>query len=262
MYSSSVSSSPTGWLARSKDLARSLAIWTGFAGVTVVAVPPMVIGYPLVLVDPNRAISDAYLRTLARVLVRLNPGWQVEVQGLEHLDRGGPYVIVVNHQSLFDLMVTSFLHHPIKYLGKRAVFDVPVFGWALRIAGEVPVERGDRASGSRALGELRRWLQRGVSVCLFPEGTRSVDGKVAPFKLGAFRLAVETRCPILPVVISGARDLLPKHSVVFQRHAEITMRVLPPVPTVRLDASEVPELAERVRGQMIETLAELEERVP
>lgn len=236
---------------------RSALIWAGFAGVVLLAVPPMVIGYPLVLVDPNRAVSDAYLRTLARMLVRLNPHWRVEVEGREHVDQGGPYVMVVNHQSLFDLMVTGFLHHPAKYLGKASVFSVPVFGWALKIAGEVPVERGSRTSGSQALFELRRWLARGVSVCLFPEGTRSPDGKIAPFKLGAFNLAIQTHCPIAPIVLSGARDLLPKHSLIFQREARIRLRVLPPVSTLGLDSSDALELAERIRAQMIAALEEM-----
>ena len=239
------------------DVVRSAVIWAGFAGVTLVAVPPMVIGFPLVLVDPNRAISDAYLRTIARVLVSLNPSWRIDVEGREHLETGGPYVLVVNHQSLFDLMVTGFLHHPAKYLGKAAVFGVPVFGWALKIAGEVPVHRGDRTSGSQALFELRRWLRRGVSVCLFPEGTRSTDGKIAPFKLGAFNLAIQTHCPIAPIVLSGANDLLPKHSFVFKRDAHIKMRVLPPVPTLGLDSSDAPELAERIRGSMAAALDEM-----
>ena len=240
-------------------MARSALIWAGFAGVTLVAVPPMVLGFPLVLVDPKRAISDAYLRTIGRALVRLNPHWRVEVEGREHIDRGGPYVIVVNHQSLFDLIVTGFLHHPTKYLGKASVFSVPVFGWALKIAGEVPVQRGDRHSGSQALFALRRWLGRGVSVCLFPEGTRSADGKIAPFKLGAFNLAIQTRCPIAPVVLSGARNLLPKHSLVFQREARIRLRVLQPVPTLGLDSSDAQRLAEEIRAAMAEALQELSE---
>ncbi len=240
------------------DVARSVLIWAGFAGVTLMAVPPMLLGYPLVLIDPNRAISDAYLRTIGRILVGLNPRWRVDVEGREHVDRGGPFVLVVNHQSLFDLIVTGFLHHRAKYLGKSSVFKVPIFGWALKIAGEVPVERGNRVSGSQALGELRRWLGRGVSVCLFPEGTRSKDGSIAPFKLGAFNLAIQTHCPIAPVVLSGARDLLPKHSLVFQRTAHIRVRVLPPVSTVGLDSSDAPRLAEEIREAMTQALAELE----
>jgi 1-acyl-sn-glycerol-3-phosphate acyltransferase len=245
-------------LGRAGDVARSLLLWAGFATITLVAVPPMVIGFPLVLVDPKRAISDAYLRTIGRALMRLNPRWSVEVEGREHLEHGGPFVIVVNHQSLADLLVMSFLHHPTKYLGKAAVFDVPVFGWALRIAGEVPVERGNRQSGSQALWQLRRWLAKGVSVCLFPEGTRSEDGSIARFKLGAFNLAIQTHCPVVPVVLAGARDFLPKHSILFEREARIRLRVLPPVSTLGLSGGDAQRLADDVRAEMQRALGELD----
>jgi 1-acyl-sn-glycerol-3-phosphate acyltransferase len=243
---------------RVRDLARSAAIWSGFAGVTALAFPPMLLGYPLVLVDPNRAISDAYFRTIGRVLVRINPLWNVEVDGRERLAFGGPFVLVVNHQSLADLIVMCFLHHPTKFLGKASAFRVPVFGWALRIAGEVPVERGDRASGSKALGELRRWLGRGVSVCLFPEGTRSADGGIAPFKMGAFKLAIETGRPVVPVVLSGATALLPKHSLVFDSRADIRVRVLAPVSTDGLNLADTERLAKDVRARMTDALGELD----
>lgn len=241
-----------------RDVARSAAVWSGFGAATLLAFPPMLLGYPLVLLDPNRALSDAWLRTIGRTLVRLNPLWSVEVEGREHLEVGGPYVLVVNHQSLVDLIAMCFLHHPTKYLGKAAVFRVPVLGWALHIAGEIPVERGNRQSGSQALVELRRWLARGVSVCLFPEGTRSEEGTIAPFKLGAFNLAIQTRCPVAPVVLAGARELLPKGSVVFKQCARIRVRVLPPVPTTGLDGGDVARLASEVRERMIATLEELE----
>jgi 1-acyl-sn-glycerol-3-phosphate acyltransferase len=240
------------------DAARSAALWAGFAGVAMLAFPPMVLGYPLVLVDPNRALSDAWLRTLARAMVGLNPKWRVHVEGREHLEHGGPFVLVVNHQSLFDLMVTSFLRHPTKYLGKASAFRVPVLGWGLRIAGQVPVDRGDPESRREAVEELRRWLGRGVSVCLFPEGTRSEDGRIAPFKLGAFRLAVESGRPVVPIVLAGARDLLPKHSVLFQREANLSIVVLPPVPTAGVTDPQA--LADRVRDDMVRTLERLEAR--
>lgn len=244
---------------RARDVARSAVIWSGFAGVTMLAFPPMLLGYPLVLLDPNRALSDAYFRTIGRALVRINPLWSVVVEGREQLESGGPFVVVVNHQSLADLIVMCFLHHPTKFLGKASLFKLPVFGWALRIAGEVPVERGEKNSGSRALGELRRWLERGVSVCIFPEGTRSDDGGVGPFKLGAFKLAIESRRPVVPVVLSGATSLLPKHSLIFDRRADIRVRVLPPVPTDALTLADTEELAAEVRARMISALHQLDE---
>lgn len=216
------------------------------------ALPPMVLGYPLVLVDPNRALSDWWFRRIARAVMGVNPHWKLHVEGKERLARGGPWVLVVNHQSFADLMAMCFLDHPTKYLGKESVFKVPVFGWALRIAGEVPVVRGDRQSGAEALSRLGDWLDRGVSVALFPEGTRSDDGSIGKFKLGAFKLAIEAGRPIVPVVISGAGDLLPKRSLLFRKHADIRLTVLAPEPTLDLGPEDAPELAERVRARMLE----------
>lgn len=247
-------------MVRVRDVARSLANWAGFAGVVMVGVPPMVLGYPLVLVDPNRAISDWYFRRIARVLMGVNPFWKVHVEGKQRLARGGPFVLVVNHQSFADLIAMCFLDHPTKYLGKQSAFKVPVFGWALRIAGEVPVVRGDRQSGAEALDRLGDWLDRGVSVALFPEGTRSDDGSLGKFKLGAFNLAIQSGRPVVPVVIAGARALLPKHSLVFQKHADIHLRVLEPEPTDGLSTSDAPALAERVRERMRVALSGMEAR--
>lgn len=247
-------------VARVRDIARSALTWAGFAGVVLVGVPPMILGYPLVLLDPNRAISDWYFRRIARVLMGVNPFWKVHVEGKQILGRGSPYVLVVNHQSFADLMAMCFLDHPTKYLGKESVFKVPVFGWALRIAGEVPVVRGDRRSGAEALQQLGDWLERGVSVALFPEGTRSDDGSIGRFKLGAFKLAIEHQRPIVPVVIAGARQLLPKHSVVFQKEADIRVRVLEPESTAHLGERDTLDLAERVRARMVAALTEMEAR--
>jgi 1-acyl-sn-glycerol-3-phosphate acyltransferase len=241
-----------------RAVVRSAAIWGGFAGIVAVAVPPMLLGYPLVLVDPKRALSDWYFRTIAKALVGVNPLWRVEVEGKDKLRSGGPFVLVVNHQSFADLIAVSFLDHPTKYLGKAAVFDVPVFGWALRIAGEVPVVRGDRESGKDAVQHLGEWLDRGVSVTVFPEGTRSDDGAIGAFKHGAFRLAIAHRRPIVPVVLTGARDLLPKHSLLFDKAATIRLRVLDPVSTAGLGEADAAALADDVRARMVEAFGAMQ----
>lgn len=238
-----------------RDVLRSAAIWAGFAGVVAFAVPPMLFGYPLVIVDPNRALSDWYFRRIARLVVGINPYWSVTVEGKEKLASGGPFVLVVNHQSLTDLIAICFLDHPSKYLGKQAAFDVPVFGWALRIAGEVPVVRGDHGSGAEAVAKLGAWLDRGVSVTIFPEGTRSEDGELGRFKHGAFRLAIAHERPIVPVVLSGAHDLLPKGSLVFKRRADIRVQVLDPIPTKGLVEADVHALTEQTRDAMSRALA-------
>jgi 1-acyl-sn-glycerol-3-phosphate acyltransferase len=241
-----------------RSVARSALIWGGVAGVVAAMVPPMILGYPLVLVDPNRAISDWYFRTIAKTVVRINPLWKVEVTGKEKLERGGPFVLVVNHQSFADLIAMCFLDHPTKYLGKASVFSVPVFGWALKIAGEVPVVRGDRASGKDAVAALGAWLDRGVSVALFPEGTRSDTGAIGKFKLGAFRLAIAHERPIVPVVLAGARELLPKKSVLFEKSATIRLRVLDPVPVSGMTDADAQRLADAVRARIVAAHEEME----
>jgi len=237
---------------RVRAVLRSAAIWSGFAGVVAAAVPPMIFGYPLVLLDPNRALSDWYFRTLGKTLVKVNPLWRIHVEGKEKLAHGGPYVLVVNHQSFADLIAMCFLDHPTKYLGKASVFDVPIFGWALKIAGEVPVVRGNRDSGREALERLGEWLDRGVSVALFPEGTRTETGEIGTFKVGAFKLAIAHRRSVVPVVLSGARDLLPKGSLVFEGHADVRVRVLDPIATDAYTIDDAGKLAEEVRARMVE----------
>jgi 1-acyl-sn-glycerol-3-phosphate acyltransferase len=246
--------SPRSPLRSLRVVVRSAAIWAGVAGVVLVGVPPMMLGYPLVVIDPNRALSDWYLRKIGRALVRVNPMWSVRVVGKEKLLRGGPFVLVVNHQSFADLIAMCFLDHPTKYLGKASVFDVPVLGWAMRIAGEVPVVRGDKKSGHDALERLGEWLDRGVSVALFPEGTRSETGEIGNFKLGAFHLAIMHKRPVVPIVLKGAGEVLPKRSVLFEKEAEIEVNVLDPISTANFADEDTPKLAELVREKMIEAL--------
>jgi 1-acyl-sn-glycerol-3-phosphate acyltransferase len=244
-------------MGRKRAVLRSAAIWTGFASIVLVGVPPMILGYPLVTLDPKRVLSDWYFRTIGKALVRINPLWSVEVEGREKLENAGPFVVVVNHQSFADLIAMCFLDHPTKYLGKASVFSVPIFGWALRVAGEVPVERGNRASGREALAKLGRWLERGVSVGLFPEGTRSESGAIGPFKLGAFRLAIEHQRPVAPVVLTGAREVLPKGSMIFEDEATIRLRVLDPIPTTGMKEDQVQALADEVRAKMLAAFEEM-----
>ncbi|HUS66117.1 MAG TPA: lysophospholipid acyltransferase family protein [Kofleriaceae bacterium] len=243
-----------------RTILRSAAIWGGMAGVVMAAFPPMMLGYPLVLVDPDRALSDWYFRTIGKAIVRANPLWRVEVVGKEKLERGGPFVLVVNHQSFADLVAMCFLDHPTKYLGKASVFRVPVLGWGMTIAGQVPVVRGDRESGKEAVGKLAGWLRRGVSVALFPEGTRSESGAIGGFRLGAFRLAIAEGRPVVPVVLSGARELLPKRSVLFEKHAVIRLQVLDAIATAGRPADGAQALADEVRARMVAAFAAAEPR--
>jgi 1-acyl-sn-glycerol-3-phosphate acyltransferase len=187
----------------------------------------------------------------ARTIVRLVPGWHVRVEGTEHL-RHGPFVIVANHQSQVDIVVTFFLPHHFKWLSKRSVFRIPFLGWMMWMCRYIPVVRGDRRSAERCLDESARWIRRGVSVMFFPEGTRSEDGRLRPFKPGAFRVAAETGAPVLPVAILGTRACLAKNSLRFGKRGSFRLVVGPPIPSTDTAPAQAARFAVEVRERFLD----------
>jgi 1-acyl-sn-glycerol-3-phosphate acyltransferase len=126
------------------------------------------------------------------------------------------------------------------------MFKIPVAGWLMYLSGDIPLERGDRSSAGKAMTLCKEALGRRVSVMIFPEGTRSETDDMRQFKDGAFRLAIETQLPVLPLVVQGTRRALRKHDWRFG-HADAQVKVLDPVPTEGLTLDDVDELRERVR---------------
>lgn len=180
--------------------------------------------------DPNLKILHKYSCFWASLYLWFNPFWYLKKKGLNKVDRSKAYVIVSNHQSIVDILThyNSFLH--FKWVSKKSMFNAPLLGWNMRLNGYVPIERGSEASREKCLEKCREWLAKGSSVLFFPEGTRSKDGNLQPFKVGAFRLAVESGHDVLPIVIQGATNAVPKHSVLLHRKSHMTLEVLPPVP--------------------------------
>ncbi len=198
--------------------------------------------------DPDRmAVSEA-LRRLGTVFIRTSPLWRVELEGALP-PPPATFVVVPNHRSLVDALAVAFLPRNMKWIGKRSVFAVPWLGWAFRLAGYVPVRRGDRASGRRALARMRRYLDRGIPVGLFAEGTRSRGGELRPFKAGPFKLAIEAGVPIVPVAIEGAGRALPPDRLAVHR-ARIRVRILAPIPTRGLAVGDVDRLRAAVRAAL------------
>jgi 1-acyl-sn-glycerol-3-phosphate acyltransferase len=154
------------------------------------------------------------------------------------------------------VFLSACLPWDAKFLAKDSLYDLPVMGWAMRLAGDVGVVRGDRESGAEAQEELRAWLARGISIVLFPEGTRSRTGEMLPFKEGAFRLAIEARAPIQPVAVAGTASALTPGSWIL-RPARAIARALPPIPTAELSPGDVAALAERTREALRKARDEL-----
>jgi len=211
--------------------------------------------------DPRRVRTGRWFRRLGRVFAKLNP-WRIRISGLENLQADGVYVIVSNHQSLADIPVISHLRIDTKWLAKVELFRMPVVGWMLRMAGDIPVERSDRRQSARALMRCAHYLRQRCSVVFFPEGRRSLDGEVLPFAEGPFRLAIREGVSILPLVVEGSGNALPKHSWVFGATQDIHLKVLHTVSVADWDLSQSAALRDTVRLRIVDELCRLRGNEP
>lgn len=187
----------------------------------------------------------------ALLISRFLPLWEIQIEGLERIHRDRPYVVVSNHQSLLDILVVlAGLPLHFKFISKQELFWIPFFGWHMFLAGYIPLKRGDRLSGKECLRGARYWLRRGVSVVFFPEGTRSLDGKIHEFKAGAFKLALEEKVNILPLVIVGTREVIPKKSWYVQKRTRLRFQICEPVSTENFSLEDL----DRIRIAVRETI--------
>jgi 1-acyl-sn-glycerol-3-phosphate acyltransferase len=235
----------------------SLWVWASASVIVLVWVPWMALVYSVTAPrDPGRYVVGRWFRRAAVLVSTLNPLWRFRTTGVLIHDPRRPYVAVANHESMADIFLLSHLPWEMKWLSKEAIFKIPLMGWMMRMAGDIAVRRGDASSRTEALAACRDRLRKGVSVMIMPEGTRSADGQVQKFHDGAFRLAVETGCPILPIAVAGTRAALAKGSWVFGRATAIA-RVLPPIETTGMTLEDVPALRERARQMISEARAAL-----
>jgi 1-acyl-sn-glycerol-3-phosphate acyltransferase len=197
--------------------------------------------------DPGRYQAGRAFRRLAVSQVALTRLWRFETEGTPPEGPRRPYVVVSNHESYADIFLMSHFPWEMKWLSKHTIFKIPVMGWMMRMALDVPVRRGERESAIAALAECRDRLARRVSVMIFPEGTRSRTDDLLPFKDGAFHLAIQSNVPILPIAIAGTRSCMAKGSFAF-RHAHAKARVLAPIATDGLTLADVPALRDRTRA--------------
>jgi 1-acyl-sn-glycerol-3-phosphate acyltransferase len=203
--------------------------------------------------DPDRYRVGKLFHSIAPTAVKLNPFWDFHVVDNVHPDPRKPYVFVANHASNADAFLVAMLPWEMKWLSKKSIFDIPLLGWQMRVAGDVELVRGDKESARHAVEELRERLRRKLSVIVFPQGTRSPDGTVGAFREGAFRLAIEEKVDIVPLAVAGTSNSLPKGSLTFKK-TSATVTVLPPVSTEGLTPDDAPALAEKVRTEIAQAI--------
>lgn len=202
--------------------------------------------------DPRRRVAGRFFRLMAVFVCWVNPLWRFRVVG-PVAPPSGPTVCVSNHVSNADVFLLSHFPWEMKWLGKDSLFRKPFLGWSMWLAGDIPVVRGDKLSGGAALQRCAEWVKQSMPVMIFPEGTRSLDGTLQPFKDGAFRLAVETGADLLPLAVHGTYDALPKHSWRFGR-SDARARMGTPIPSAGKTAEE---LKAEARAQIERMTAEL-----
>jgi 1-acyl-sn-glycerol-3-phosphate acyltransferase len=209
-------------------------------------------GVPLSFLSPD--YLHAYARFWARVSLLL-AGVRLTVAGHEHLPECA-VIYMPNHQSNFDILALhAGLPVQFRWLAKEELFRIPLFGFAMRRTGYIAINRSDRKQAIQSMAEAARRISEGTSVIVFPEGTRSPDGALLPFKKGGFMLAIDAGAPIVPVAIRGSHDVMPKHSR-WIRGGHIRVTIFPAVPTAGTTPAGRDALMEAVRRPIAEVLGE------
>ncbi len=242
-----------GWLQRLWITLASFFSWFVLGACVLLWLPAMALLRLVTWRDASRYWPGFIFRKIGNVIGWVNPLWRFRLSGGHPADPRHPYVIVSNHQSFVDILLISNLPWEMKWLSKEELFRIPVLGWMMRMAGDIPVRRGERRSAAEALLQCRDRLAKKVSVVIFPEGTRSPDGELLPFKDGAFRLAVDAQLPILPLVLDGTGTALAKHDWRMGR-SDAELRVLAPIDTTGMTHADVPRLRDEVRRRIAREL--------
>lgn len=232
-------------------------VFWGFIVVTSILLFPFAVVIRAVTApfDRRRIALHRFTSFWASLYTWCNPGWPVRITGREHIEPGRTYMLVANHESLVDILVLFRLFKDYKWVSKVENFKVPVIGWNMRMNRYVPLKRGDRESVIEMMAACRERIGEGSSIMMFPEGTRSTTGQMRPFKAGAFELAREAGIPVVPIVLRGTRNALPKRGFVLQGRHAISVTVLPAVPAEEVSALTSSDLTTHVQQLIADELA-------
>lgn len=187
-------------------------------------------------------------RQWSRISLRVC-GVRVRVRGTEHLEAGRSYIYVSNHASMFDIpVVAAGIPDDIRIVYKRELEKIPLFGWGLRWSNYIGIDRGRSAEARRSLDDAVAKIRNGASVLMFGEGTRTSDGKLQPFKRGAFHLAVRSGVSVVPLTINGSYTIVPKHSLRI-RPGTVELVLSPPIAITAVEGKDAElKLMEQVRA--------------
>ncbi|MGZ3495485.1 MAG: lysophospholipid acyltransferase family protein, partial [Thermodesulfobacteriota bacterium] len=214
------------------------------------------ITYPF---DRKGKVGHYYARLWGKTALLANRV-KVKIEGTEHLNGEGPYIFMSNHQSYYDVFaLLGHLPYQFKWLVKKELFSIPFLGWTMAAVGYISVDRGGTRDTVEAMNEAAQKIRDGMSVTIFPEGSRSPDGSIQPFKKGGFTLAIKSKVPIVPIAIDGSRDIMPKDKFTVTS-GEIRILMDRPIETESYSLKDREGLMKRVRETICKNFKLLSEK--
>ena len=188
------------------------------------------------------------------IVLKINPMWRIKVTGRYKIEPGCTYVMVSNHQSGADIIVLFLLWAHFKWVAKKSLFYYPFIGWTMWLNRYIALDRVKGSSMRKMMSDASHTLKAGNSVMIFPEGTRSRDGSIQSFKTGAFHIALNNHCPILPIAIQGTSHAIRKGGFLINQNFNIRATVLDPIPYESIKDLDSKQVAERVHDLIREEL--------
>ncbi|MGL1933890.1 MAG: 1-acyl-sn-glycerol-3-phosphate acyltransferase [Fibrobacterales bacterium] len=173
-------------------------------------------------------------------------GIKLKVTGSEHIMKGKKFIVLSNHQSFIDIPLIVSLSGHVAFLAKEELFNVPIFGWAIKSSGSLPVSRSNPRKNKGLAQRMKKNIDDGHNFCAFPEGTRSIDTTVAPFKVGIFKYIKDIQHPIVPISICNANSVLHKSSIKFFP-GEVEVIIHPSISIETIQTTDIPDLKDMVR---------------
>lgn len=224
-------------------------VFFGFIAILTIFLYPFMF-IASILPEVRKTVPHIIARLWAKIIIWVT-GVKVSIKGLENININYPYVYAMNHQSYFDIFaILSALPVQFKWMAKKQLFYIPFLGWAMRNCNYIPVDRKKPKSAHKALKKALEFINQGYSIIIFPEGTRSKDGYIGPFKTGGIVLALRSNKPIVPVTIIGTRYVLPKGGH-FIRSGHVKVIIDKPIPTEGYKEAEKEKLANILRDVIV-----------
>jgi 1-acyl-sn-glycerol-3-phosphate acyltransferase len=227
---------------------RTVFVWSCIAVAAVALGFFALLTYPF---DRRGRVVHCYARLWGRTALLANRV-NVRLEGMEQVRGKGPYIFMSNHQGSYDIFaLLGHLPFQFKWLAKKEIFSIPFFGWTMAAAGYISIDRGGTRNTVEAMNRAAQKIRDGMSVVVFPEGSRSPNGSIQPFKKGGFTLAIKSKVPIVPVSIAGSREIMPKERLTAVS-GEIRIRMGRPIETRDYTLSSRSLLMERVSQTILE----------